>query len=129
MKKRYRLEFEILGPFSDTWRRAYRESCSLAELQEQKKGQVGADGVRNAVILEQTVSEWSPVEGGKLGQGGSEMTEADSTRSIQNLLERERRYVARRCAEKLAAQAEDALPNAAKELKEAARSIREEFAP
>ena len=35
--------------------------------------------------------------------------------------------VARRCAEKLEAQAKDALPNAAKELSEAARSIREGF--
>ena len=42
-------------------------------------------------------------------------------------LKQEHDRVARRCAEKLEAQAEDALPNAAKELSEAARSIREGF--
>ena len=43
------------------------------------------------------------------------------------VIKQEHERVARRCAEKLEAQAKDALPNAAKELSEAARSIREGF--
>lgn len=61
MKKRYRLEFEVLSPFLDTWHRTFRESDSLEELRKQQKGQVGMSEVRNSIILEQAVSEWYPV--------------------------------------------------------------------
>lgn len=59
--KRYRLEFEVLSSFSDTWIRTFRESDSLEELKGQQKGQIGMHGVKNSILLEQTVSEWSPV--------------------------------------------------------------------